>query len=317
MRKFINMLVVFKRGRRLRAVSSITIALALLSVSCNNRTFVTINRDSEVNPWTSLNFKNSPEEFQFAILADHTGAPRPEVLIDAVEKLNLLQPEFVMCIGDLIVGYTEDEDTIDNQWVSFDSIITRLEMPFFYLPGNHDISNYKMADKWARRFGRSYYHFVYKKVLFLCMNTQDSACSTITDIQVDYFKDVLESNNNVRWTYVFMHHPMWLYEEERGWGRISEILGHREYTVFSGHHHRYTKFVRNNRNLYILGTTGGGFPGPEGEACQFDHVVWVTMKNSGPRIANLLLESIKKDDVCAEEETVNLKGISREPEAVH
>jgi hypothetical protein len=33
---------------------------------------------------------------------------------------------------------------------------------------------------------------------------------------------------------------------------------------------------------------------------QFDHVVWVTMTDAGPRIANLLLEGIWDEDVRTE-----------------
>ncbi len=60
------------------------------------------------NPWSHLNFQDRPDTFQFAIVSDRTGGMRPGVFEKAVEKLNLLQPAFVMSIGDLIEGNTAD-----------------------------------------------------------------------------------------------------------------------------------------------------------------------------------------------------------------
>ncbi len=53
-----------------------------------------------VNPWTDLDLNNRPENFQFAIVTDRTGGHRPGVFPSACRKLNLLQPEFVMSVGD-------------------------------------------------------------------------------------------------------------------------------------------------------------------------------------------------------------------------
>lgn len=61
----------------------------------------------EVNPWNHLNLNNDPDNFQFAIVTDRTGGHRPGIFEDAIGKLNLLQPEFVMSLGDLIEGYTD------------------------------------------------------------------------------------------------------------------------------------------------------------------------------------------------------------------
>jgi hypothetical protein len=48
-------------------------------------------------------------------------------------------------------------------------------MPFFFLTGNHDLNTQASKAVWKERFGseRSYYHFVYKNVLFLMPSTED------------------------------------------------------------------------------------------------------------------------------------------------
>src|SRR5262249_10357176 len=93
------------------------------------------------NPWNHLKVNNKPDTFRFAIVTDRTGGVRPGVFERAVEQLNWLQPEFVVCVGDLIQGGTQDTQKVERQWREFDGFVGKLEMPFFYLPGNHDISN--------------------------------------------------------------------------------------------------------------------------------------------------------------------------------
>jgi len=263
-----------------------------------------IQASGQANPWTHLNLYNNPDNFQFAIVADRTGGHRPGVFADAVEKLNLLKPEFVISIGDLIEGYSEDNAELNHQWNEFDTLVRKLQMPFFYVPGNHDISNEVMAKKWQKRLGRSYYHFVYHNVLFLCLNTEDPPASGISDRQIKYVRKALEDNRNVRWTLVFMHRPLWKKSETlNNWERFEPLLADRPYTVFAGHTHTYNKSVRNDRLYYVLAITGGGGGGEDNEPaglaeCRFDHIVWVTMTNEGPAMANLLLEGILDDEPC-------------------
>ncbi|MGD9095273.1 MAG: hypothetical protein PVJ58_05125, partial [Chromatiales bacterium] len=48
-------------------------------------------------PWTSAEFQNDPDEFQFVVIGDRTGGANvQETFKLAVGQLNLLQPEFVI-----------------------------------------------------------------------------------------------------------------------------------------------------------------------------------------------------------------------------
>jgi hypothetical protein len=142
--------------------------------------------DEDAQPYTHLNFKNDPDEFQFAIITDNAGGARPGVFAKAVEMVNLLQPEFVVNAGDLIEGYDNDEEQIRAWWQEIDEYLEGLEMPFFFLPGNHDHYSDASIKVWRERFGdeRGYYHFVYKDVLFLMINTEDPP-KTVARLQRD------------------------------------------------------------------------------------------------------------------------------------
>ena len=273
-----------------------TISVFLFPTKNSAQIFESAPTDS-IKPWTDEDFLNSADEFQFVIVADRTGGNRYGIFAEAMKKVNLLRPEFVMSVGDLVDGYTTDADYLDAQWREFVDIIAELQMPFFYVPGNHDISNEWMIGEWKRRFGRTYYHFIYRGVLFLCLNTENPLQNSISDEQVEYFKEVLKANPKSRWTLVFMHRPLWDYRDKAGYEKIEELLADRKYTVFSGHHHNYLKAERNGRVHYVLGTTGGGSELRGAEFGEFDHIMWVTMTNEGPQVVNLALEGILNDAI--------------------
>lgn len=252
------------------------------------------------NPWTSLDMYNDPANFQFAIMSDRTGGSLEPIFAESVVKVNRMRPEFVMCVGDLIEGYTEDPNEIQTEWNEFDSFLQKLDMPFFYVPGNHDLSNAPMYDVWTQRYGRPYYHFIYKDVLFCIVNTQDEKATGLGRKQLQYFRNVLANNKDVRWTLVFMHQPVWRRKDVPNWPRLEKALADRDYTVFGGHIHQYKKEVRNGKNYYVLATTGGGryegAPPMSFENARFDHITWITMTPSGPVITNILTEAIYNDN---------------------
>jgi hypothetical protein len=266
-------------------------------------------------PWTSLDLNNDPGNFQFAIVTDRTGSHRPGVFMEGVKRLNLLQPEFVMSVGDLIEGYTEDENQLLREWEEFDGFIDQLEMPFFYVPGNHDITNKVMQDFWKKRFGPTHYYFKYKDVLFLCLDSEDnyrgSGRGTIDDNQYEWIKKVLAENNDVKWTLLFMHQPLWVQNAETlRWPDVEKLLADRQHTVFAGHRHHYVRYEYNNGNYFMLATTGGGSSLRGPEFGEFDHVVWVTMTDDGPIIANVQLEGVFDQDVVDEEKWDYITSIS-------
>ena len=267
---------------------------------CTPRKDFKTDVDTSKKPWTNLDFYNDPTNFQFAIVADRTGGNRRGVFEVGVEKLNLVMPEFVMCVGDLIQGYTTDTATIAQQWDEVNQIISGLKMPFFYLPGNHDITNKVMEKEWEKRYGRRYYNFVYKNVLFITLDSNDDDDYNLTREQTDFVLKTLKENTDVRWTFLFMHHPIWTYDTGGRFPEIQEALKSRKHTVIAGHEHRYHHEEINNANYYILATTGAGSVLLGEPFGQFDHISWITMSDNGPVMANLKLDGILPHDVANE-----------------
>jgi hypothetical protein len=254
------------------------------------------------NPWTHLKLNNGPDLFRFAIVSDRTGGHRAGVFARAVEQLNWLQPEFVITVGDLIEG--DKKEDVPGEWDEFQEFVGKLQMPFFYVPGNHDYGGPVRTPEWRKRFGRGNYHFVYKDVLFLVLNSNmEKDKRRLGQQQIDEAARVLRANRQARWTFVFLHHALWALPngeqtaDGKDWLAVEKALAGRKYTVFCGHGHQYRKWVRQGMNYYMLGTTGGASPLSGPRWGFFDHVTWVTLRPDGPMLANLLLDGIYPEDL--------------------
>ena len=259
-------------------------------------------------PWTSLAPNDAPEDFHFVLVTDRTGGHRDRVFERALEKVDLLAPAFVLSVGDLIEGYSRDPVEIAAMWDEAEGLVARLRVPFFRAAGNHDYSNEVMARVWRERFGPSYYHFRYKDVLFLVLNSELFSAAEnpgravpgpdTQALQLRYAEQVLAAHRDARWTIVVVHQPLWDQREvPPDWLAIEQWLGDRPYTVFAGHVHRYTKELRRDRRYITLATTGGRSRLRGLDHGEFDHVAVVSIGAEGPVVANLLLDGIHDEDV--------------------
>ena len=311
-------------------VSCLLLVLSACTESSDKSDPTPFERDASgpVQPWNSDDFDAADDKFTFAVFSDLTGGERPGIFATAVAQLNLLRPEFIMNVGDLIDGNTTDLNDIDAQWNSFDERADRAIAPVFYVGGNHDLTGKVLQDIWDERLGRRYYHFVYKNVLFLILDTEDNTpertreifeirkvgvetfmnegeeayakteyadlpernSGNLTPEQSGYFAQVIAANPDVRWTFLFMHKAPWERAEETNFSVIEEALADRPYTVFHGHMHAYEYLERRGRDYIQLATTGGAqFPD---QRLSEDHVTLVTVDGDNVDIANLLMSGI-------------------------
>ena len=309
---------------------TISVAALLLLMGCSGTvpTAFQHNLNERPTPWTHNRFDNAEDKFTFAIFSDLNGGEREKVFEVAVAQLSLLRPELILSVGDLIDGGTENRETLRQEWESFDVRASRAVAPVFKVGGNHDLTNLTMRDVWMERYGARYYHFIYKNVLFLALDSEDYFDDRMQEIyearaeyielrdsmepeqvkemkymkmperttgemgkeQSDYFLKVIAEHPNVDWTFLFMHKPIWLKENDPEFAAIESALSNRPYTMFNGHFHSYSHTIKNGRDYIMLGTTGGS-QNADNEM-SFDHVMMVTMTKDGPTIGNLKLDGI-------------------------
>ena len=294
--------------------------------------------DSEVltgaKPWTSEDFNNSPENFQFLVVGDGTGGANVEGTFDlAADQIRLLQPEFVINVGDLIEGYSDDPAELNAEWDEVDARLEKMGVPFFRTPGNHDIANSVAQEVWRERFGATYYSFVYGNTLFLVLDSEDppreapegmkekldlynrlqtedpeqaqamlaefmSDESVVAGLavpvefnqaQTEFIRAALDQNPDVRWTFLFLHEPAWENPSD-SFKVIQEMLKGRDHTFLAGHLHYYDYDNIDGYEHITMGPAGASFH-HEGPG-NVDHVMWVTMTEDGPEIANIALKGV-------------------------
>lgn len=134
--------------------------------------------------------------------------------------------------------------------------------------------------------------------MFVALDSEDppgSKHGEISEDQMSWLETTLQENNSVRWTFIFLHRPMWLNNNNEDWQKIETLTKNRSLTVFAGHFHTYSKTTAHDHNYYGLATTGGS-SSLEFDKGQFDHFAWVSMGDGNPQISNILLSGIWGDN---------------------
>lgn len=113
--------------------------------------------------------------------------------------------------------------------------------------------------------------------------------ATFSDQQLAYVEKALAQNPDVRWTFVFLHEPAWENPSE-SFLAIEGLLADRSYTCVAGHLHDYDIKERFGRDYLTMGPAGASFhkDGPG----NVNHILWVTMTEDGPQIAQISLDGI-------------------------
>ena len=203
----------------------------------------------------------------------------------------------------------------------------KLDSPFFYVGGNHDLSSNEMKDFWEKNIGPTYYYFLYKDVLFLILNSEDYSEERMEKIfqaresalkissgeiegnfeetdyfkmsersygdisfeQIEYFKKVLNKYKNVRWTFLFMHKPLWKNEKNKKFSQLEDLMKNRNYSIFNGHDHSFSINIINDQIYTTLSTTGGSQNSSNSNV--FDQITLISMRDR-PYTTHLKLNEI-------------------------
>lgn len=278
------------------------------------------------------------EVFHFVIFGDRTGGPPEgiEVLAQAVEDTNLLDPDLVLTVGDLIEGYNQTEKWM-VQMREFRSTMEKLEMPWFPVAGNHDIywrgSNKPEGEhekSYEKHFGPLWYWFEHKDVGFLVLYTDEGhaetgqkafgreGCDNFSPRQLAWLDGALKEMAKLDQVFVFLHHPRWLKRNysENNWEVVHGKLAAtgNVSAVFAGHIHRMNyDGARDGIEYYALATTGGHVLGDYPDLGFMHHLNMVTVREKGFTVAALPVGQVidpKRFDTEYRREVDRARGVA-------
>jgi predicted phosphodiesterase len=229
--------------------------------------------------------------FRFAVIGDRTGGYVGEVFEEIIEEVRLFDPDFVICVGDLIEGYTDDTLVLHAQWDTIAENISRLPRAFYYVAGNHDIQNDRDRFIYETRTGQHrYYSFDHLNSHFIVLDntmTYWASPQEMDDEQIEWLRADLEKHDDKENIFVFYHIPTYLYAVENDTtDMLAELFELFDVTtVFTGHHHTYAHTIGNGVEYVNVGSSGGGMSTAEFVRGHFYHWLFVTVRGEAHEIA--------------------------------
>ena len=221
----------------------------------------------------------------------------------SVKEVNLLQPEFVIILGDLIHGYT-NAAAVEQQWDAFDAQTKQFEMPVYLVVGNHDVFSKQTEQIYQRRYGRLWYSFEAKDCHFVVLDSEDQTdAMRIVGPQLEWLKSDLAAAKGKR-IFVFVHQPLWGMKDsafaKSEWGRtIHPLLAAAGVdTVFAGHAHQYTLQPPRDGVRYVISGGAGAELNGTPLSGGFLHYLLVTAPSQAKaKLAVIRLGSVEPEDV--------------------
>jgi len=205
---------------------------------------------------------------RFAVIGDRTGDHQDSIHEKVVAEVAKARPEFVVTVGDHIEGYTEDTTVLNQEWQEYKSIVAPLTMPFYYTPGNHDITFDNALGAYERNAGKPYYSFDYKGLHFIVLDVSRwESSDKLPAEQIDWLAADLAGAAKARFTSVFFHKPFWTATVAEGKPDTLHSLfkAFGVDAVFNGHFHQYFSATFDGIKYTAIGSSGGGTePGPTG-----------------------------------------------------
>lgn len=199
----------------------------------------------------------------FSIIADRTGLHEEGVYSQVIAKSLETNSEFLIDVGDMIEGGTEQQIVLDTHWNEYLNLISNVDKPFYHTPGNHDLWFPGQMEHYLHYIGNPYFSFNINNIHFVILdNSRWTPDSTfyLSRAQMIWLNEDLK-NNTQQFTFVFCHRPFWDKSINdstiRNNSLHSFLLSNEVDVVVAGHYHAYFEAEYDGMKYVIAGRSGG------------------------------------------------------------
>jgi len=218
--------------------------------------------------------------FTFVQISDtHIGfdkAANPNVHATAVQAVDRIKgmpvkPDLILHTGD--ITHLSKDDQFDDAR----QILSGLDIPIFYVPGEHDFLDEGQGKTFLSHYGRGtqglgWHSFDHDGVHFVALNNvaalKPGGMAHLGDDQIAWLKKDLAGLPSSAPIVVFAHIPLWTVYEAWGWGTddadqaLTLLRRFGSVTVLNGHIHQVLHKVEGNVSFHSARSTAYPQPAP-------------------------------------------------------
>jgi len=193
--------------------------------------------------------------------------------VQAVERIKAMpvKPDLILHTGD--ITHLSKDDQFDDAR----QILSGLDVPIFYVPGEHDFLDEGQGKTFLSHYGRGthglgWYSFDHDGVHFVALNNvaalKPAGMAHLGDDQIAWLKKDLAGVPSSAPVVVFAHIPLWTVYEAWGWGTddagqaLALLRRFGSVTILNGHIHQVLHKMEGNVSFHSARSTAYPQPAP-------------------------------------------------------
>jgi 3',5'-cyclic AMP phosphodiesterase CpdA len=207
---------------------------------------------------------------QFGMYESNAGFEKETLLYEkAVEKINILKPDFVVITGDFVHNQNSAEQILEFKRIT---AIIDPKIPVYFTPGNHDVGqtpDEESLRNYVSNYGKDRFSFKHKGSAFIGFNTSliKGRLDEQEQEQFDWLADEIRENQDSKNIMLFCHYPFFnkSVDEPTAYSNIDTDY-RKKYldvfsagkvdAVFSGHYHNNRLSVFGNTQMVTTSSLG-------------------------------------------------------------